>query len=103
MAYEPQEWVNGKAGKTPVSAARLNHIEQGIAAVETTPGPQGPQGPKGDNGDTGAAGAKGDTGAAGAKGDTGPQGPKGDKGDPGEAQFTTEEVAALRALIAPAG
>ena len=44
MAYEQQEWKPGKAGGTPVSADRLNHIEQGIAGVETTPGPQGPKG-----------------------------------------------------------
>ena len=36
----------------------------------------------------------------------GPQGPKGDKGEPGkdaEPQFTEEEVAALKALIADEG
>lgn len=31
MAYKPQEWVDGKDGGTPLSADRLNHIEQGIA------------------------------------------------------------------------
>ena len=59
MAYEPQDWKNGREGGTPVSAARLNHIEQGIAGVEATPGPQGPQGEKGEKGDTGPAGAAG--------------------------------------------
>lgn len=29
-SYEKQTWVNGAAGGTPVDAARLNHMEQGI-------------------------------------------------------------------------
>lgn len=39
MAYEKQTWKNGKDGGTPVSADRLNHIEEGIAGIELTPGP----------------------------------------------------------------
>ena len=90
MAYEKQTWKNDDPS-TPLSAARLNHIEDGIANVELTPGPEGPQGPAGPAGADGAKGAKGDTGPAGAKGDTGPagadgaKGAKGDKGDPGPA------------------
>lgn len=34
MAYTKQTWVDGSAGGTPVSAARLNHIEQGVADVD---------------------------------------------------------------------
>lgn len=63
MAYTKQQWRDGDS-ETPLSAARLTHIENGIAAKAT----------KGDKGD------KGDPGPAGADG---AQGPKGDKGDPG--------------------
>lgn len=64
MAYEKQVWVDDAKGRpgTPVDAAHLNHIEEGIANVELTPGPKGD---KGDKGDTGATGPKGATGAAG--------------------------------------
>ena len=72
MAYEPQTWVNGEDGGTPLDAGRLNHIEQGIADVELTPGPRGNKGDKGD------------------KGDPGDKGDKGDKGDPGADGFPTE-------------
>ena len=53
MNYEKQYFADGQT----LTAAQLNHMEDGIAA---------------------AAGVKGD------KGDTGPAGAKGDKGDPGE-------------------
>lgn len=33
MAYEPQEWEDGVSGGTPINAARLNHMEAGIAAA----------------------------------------------------------------------
>ena len=115
MAYEKQTWKNDDPS-TPLSAARLNHIEDGIANVELTPGPEGPQGPAGPAGADGAKGAKGDTGPAGAKGDAGPagadgaKGAKGDKGDTGPAGadgFPSEEqwnqlVARVDALEAPA-
>ena len=52
MAYTPQEWRNDDP-TTPLSAARLNHIEQGIAGVELL------EGPKGDKGDPGTPGADG--------------------------------------------
>jgi len=68
MAYERQTWADGEAGGTPITAARLNHIEEGIATVETTPGPQGPKGDKGDPGDPGPKGDPGDQGPAGADG-----------------------------------
>lgn len=63
MAYTKQQWRNGDS-ETPLSAARLTHIEDGIAA-------KAEKGPKGDKGDPGTPGADG------------AQGPKGDKGDPG--------------------
>ena len=62
MAYAPQTWADGEGGGTPLSAERLNHIEQGIANVELIEGPQGPEGPKGPKGDKGN---KGDPGADG--------------------------------------
>lgn len=33
MPYTPQSWANGAIGETPISAARLNHIEAGIAGA----------------------------------------------------------------------
>ncbi len=35
-AYDEQDWVNGSAGGTPVSAARLSHMEAGIASAQDT-------------------------------------------------------------------
>ena len=119
MAYEKQTWKNDDPS-TPLSAARLNHIEDGIANVELTPGPEGPQGPagpagakgdKGEPGADGADGAKGDAGPAGAdgakgakgdKGDTGPAGADGADGFPSETQWN-DLVARVDALEADAG
>lgn len=36
MAYVKQTWVDGSAGGTPISAARLGHIEDGIEAAADT-------------------------------------------------------------------
>lgn len=58
MAYQKQTWNDNDV----ITKAKLDHIEEGIANVELTPGPKGETGPKGDKGETGA---------------TGPQGPKG--------------------------
>lgn len=69
MAYTPFTWKNGKDGNTPITAERLNALEQGVANVELTPGEKGDKGDPGDKGD---------------KGDPGPEGPQGPKGDPGE-------------------
>lgn len=33
MGYTAQTWVDGSEGGTPVSAARLNHIEQGVTTA----------------------------------------------------------------------
>jgi hypothetical protein len=30
MVYTPQTWVDGSSGNTPLSAARLNHVEAGV-------------------------------------------------------------------------
>lgn len=77
MAYVKQSWKDGKGGGTPITAARLNHIEDGVAEKAA-------QGPKGDKGDTGATGPKGD---AGPKGDKGDAGAKGADGFPTQAQW----------------
>lgn len=59
MAYKPKKWETGNT----ITAADMNHIEDGIANIELTPGPQGetglqgPEGPKGDTGVQGPAGA----------------------------------------------
>ena len=47
MAYQPKTWETGNT----IEADDLNHIEQGIADIELTPGP------KGDTGAQGPAGA----------------------------------------------
>lgn len=36
MAYTPFTWANGASGGTPITAERLNAIEQGIAASSVT-------------------------------------------------------------------
>ena len=113
MAYEKQTWKNDDPS-TPLSAARLNHIEDGIANVELTPGPEGPQGPegpegpagakgaKGDKGETGPAGPSGADGPAGPAGADGPAGPAGTDGFPSESQWN-DLVARVEALEADAG
>lgn len=64
MAYSKHTWTDGEV----ITKEKLNNLENGLATVETTPGP------KGDKGD------KGDTGEQGPKGDAGEQGPKGEPG-----------------------
>lgn len=40
MAYEPFEWKDGEEGGTPITADRLNHIEEGVeAAAEAADAP----------------------------------------------------------------
>ena len=67
MSYEKQNFVSGQI----LTAAQLNHMEEGIAAA------------------TGVKGDKGD------KGDPGPMGGKGDKGDPGAGLTDTEKTLLL--------
>src|SRR5690625_1381199 len=103
MAYNPFEWADGEAGGTPITAERLNHIENGIANVELTPGPEGPQGPEGPmgpegpEGPPGADGQDGEQGPPGADGQDGEQGPPGADGFPTEAQWN-DLVARVEAL-----
>ena len=56
MSYEKQNFMDGQT----LTAAQLNHMEEGIANAAGT---QGEKGDKGEKGDTGPAGAKGDPGA----------------------------------------
>ena len=86
MAYEPYTWADGEEGETPITAERLNHIEQGIAGVELTPGPAGPEGPEGPQG---------------PQGDAGPAGSDGSDGFPTESQWN-DLVARVEALEAEA-
>ena len=67
MAYKKQTWNDNDV----ITKAKLDHIEEGIASIELTPGPKGETGAQGPAGPTGPKGDKGETGA------TGPQGPKG--------------------------
>lgn len=94
MAYTPQEWRNGDPS-TPLSAERLLHIEQGIAAVEGVEGPRGPEGPEGPEGPRGPAGADGTNGTPGSPGADGEDGAPGADGADG---FPTE--ADWNALVA---
>lgn len=64
MAYSRQTWVDDEI----ITKEKMNHIEDGIANIELTPGPKGDKGEKGDTGATGPAGAKGEKGDAGPKG-----------------------------------
>src|SRR5690625_5253013 len=84
MAYNPFEWADGEAGGTPITAERLNHIENGIANVELTPGPEGPQGPEGPMGPEGPEGPQGPEGPEGPEGPQGTPGADGQDGAPGE-------------------
>jgi hypothetical protein len=91
MAYQKQVWHDIPATDTPINAARLGHIEDGIEAGILIPGPKGDPGPPGQPGAASTVpGPKGDPGTPGTPGDPGPPGadsvvpgPKGDPGDPG--------------------
>src|SRR5690625_165395 len=97
MAYNPFEWADGEAGGTPITAERLNHIENGIANVELTPGPEGPQGPEGPMGTEGPEGPQGPEGPDGQDGAPGEQGPPGADRFPTAAQWN-DLVARVEAL-----
>lgn len=80
MAYEKQEWKNGEEGETPITAERLNHMEEGIAEKAQ----RGPKGEKGSQGDKGEPGTDGKDGEQGPQGE---QGPAGTDGFPSEKQW----------------
>lgn len=44
MTYSKQTWVDGVEGNTPVTAARLNHMEDGIAGLGGLGGEGSPEG-----------------------------------------------------------
>lgn len=92
-----EAWENSPSEATPITAEFLNHIEQGLVDVETTPGPAGPEGPAGPTGPAGAAGDTGPAGPEGPAGDTGPAGADGADGFPTETQWN-DLVARVTAL-----
>lgn len=59
-------------------------VEQLIAEIELTPGPEGPQGPQGEIGPMGPQGEQGIQGEVGPQGPAGEQGPQGEQGPRGE-------------------
>lgn len=61
MAYVKQEWKDGEEGGTPITAERLNNIEEGIAEKAE----QGPAGEDGTNGEDGTDGKQGPAGEDG--------------------------------------
>jgi Collagen triple helix repeat (20 copies) len=91
--YYPDGWHDGPNTTTPIIAAALDVIDEGITAatdqanlalvtaesISNTPGPAGPQGL------TGSAGLQGEQGPAGPTGPEGPQGPAGVTGTTGPA------------------
>lgn len=50
MAYSKQTWTSGEI----ITDAKLNHIEDGIANIELTPGPKGEPGQQGPAGRDGS-------------------------------------------------
>lgn len=95
MAYEPTTWKDGEGGKTPITAVRLNKIEQGIAD-KADAGPRGPEGPAGPAGKEGAKGPEGPEGPKGAEGKAGAKGAAG-KDLTSELEALTARVDALEA------
>jgi hypothetical protein len=72
----------GKKGKKGLKH-RVDALEQELANIELTPGPQGEQGIPGPVGPKGPAGSDGTNGEDGATGAQGPQGPQGETGATG--------------------
>lgn len=64
--------------------AKVSFVEEQIAAIELTPGPQGEQGPQGERGEKGDKGDQGEVGPQGPQGIQGEQGPQGERGPQGE-------------------
>lgn len=91
--YDEYIWVNNdfeKIGSTDIDLsnyATTSFVEQEIAKIELTPGPQGPKGDTGEQGPKGDTGATGEKGATGDKGETGSIGPEGPQGPAGKSAF----------------
>jgi hypothetical protein len=60
--------------------ATEKYVDDAVAAIELTPGPQGPQGEPGPAGKDGEPGKDGEQGPAGPQGETGPAGKDGEPG-----------------------
>lgn len=77
--------------------ATEDYIDDIVANIELTPGPQGEQGIQGEKGEQGPKGDKGDQGEVGPQGEQGPMGPEGPAGkdaDPADLEgYATEDYA----------
>lgn len=89
MAYKKQTWVDGDKAK-PLSAARLNHIEDGIASIPASKNGKSAYEIALDNDFVGNESAWLTS-------------LKGKDGKDAEPQFNTEEVAELKKLLSPVG
>lgn len=83
MAEYPEQGTN------PWGGPLKTYIDESIAEVELTPGPEGPEGPEGPQGPTGY-------GLQGAPGPQGPQGPPGADGATNAIPKTTEVQSIVR-------
>lgn len=83
----------------PDNIATIEMVEQKIAEIELTPGPQGAQGemgPQGPQGSQGEQGPQGEVGPMGPQGEQGPAGKDGITPVKGVDYFTEEELAILK-------
>ena len=72
------------------SFVTFDYVNEQIAGIELTPGPQGPQGPQGIQGEVGEQGPQGEKGEQGEMGPQGPQGIQGEQGEAGTFDALTE-------------
>lgn len=75
-----------------IARDEITALQEWLANIELTPGPEGPQGPQGDPGAQGAQGPQGDPGAPGAQGPQGDPGPQGAQGPQGMPAITAVET-----------
>ncbi len=68
----------------PTDCVTESYVNDAIAQIELTPGPQGEQGPKGEDGAPGPQGEQGIQGPVGPQGPQGVQGPEGPQGPAGK-------------------
>lgn len=75
--------TGGLKGEVGDALAGIAALQEQLASVQLTPGPQGERGEQGIPGSAGQAGATGSQGSKGDPGAAGPAGAKGDAGSPG--------------------